>query len=335
MSVVRATALSNFCDVVRQVGGDPDAILSGAGIDPEDAGRVDVFLPLQRVVLAVDEAAARTATADFGRRLGLAQGIDILGPVGVAARTAANVSDALGIVERFLAAYSPALSFRVVDLDTPARCFVEYQVLDTSLPATRQHAELALGVILQILRFLLGGPYRPQSVHLPHDPLSPAADYRNYFGCRAVFAERAAGFTVLRTDLRRPLNPDKVAHDAVVRYLETIVGDEIPTVTSVQTLVRQLLPSGRVSLEFVAKELGLHPKTLQRRLAANDSTFAALVDDIRKDTAERFLRDTSITMTHLAHELGYAEQSVLTRSCHRWFGCGPAGQRRRLRGGAR
>ena len=44
MSVVRATALSNFCDVVRQVGGDPDAILSGAGIDPEDAGRVDVFL---------------------------------------------------------------------------------------------------------------------------------------------------------------------------------------------------------------------------------------------------------------------------------------------------
>jgi AraC-like DNA-binding protein len=44
------------------------------------------------------------------------------------------------------------------------------------------------------------------------------------------------------------------------------------------------------------------------------------------------LRDTRITMAHLARELGYAEQTVLTRSCHRWFGEGPAAHRKTLRG---
>ena len=36
-------------------------------------------------------------------------------------------------------------------------------------------------------------------------------------------------------------------------------------------------------------------------------------------------------MAHLARELGYSEQTVLTRSCHRWFGQGPAAYRRTMR----
>ena len=59
-------------------------------------------------------------------------------------------------------------------------------------------------------------------------------------------------------------------------------------------------------------------------------TFAAIVDEVRRERAERYLRDTRITLSHLARELGYAEQSVLTRSCHRWFGCGPASYRKAL-----
>jgi AraC-like DNA-binding protein len=67
-------------------------------------------------------------------------------------------------------------------------------------------------------------------------------------------------------------------------------------------------------------------------LASEGTTFAETLDRLRRDTAERLLRDTRITMAHLARELGYAEQTVLTRSCHRWFGEGPAAHRKTLRG---
>jgi AraC-like DNA-binding protein len=99
----------------------------------------------------------------------------------------------------------------------------------------------------------------------------------------------------------------------------------------VRTIVRQLLPTGAATLEVVAEQFHLHPKTLQRRLADENTTFAALVDQVRKDAADRYLRTTGISLSHLARELGYAEQSVLTRSCKRWFGTGPASYRNQAR----
>jgi AraC-like DNA-binding protein len=68
-------------------------------------------------------------------------------------------------------------------------------------------------------------------------------------------------------------------------------------------------------------------KTLQRRLAANGTTFAELVDQTRRDTAHRLLLDTDMSLNQLCRQLGYAEQSVLTRSCKRWFNTTPTAYR--------
>ncbi|MCX2933641.1 AraC family transcriptional regulator [Mycobacterium sp. CVI_P3] len=331
MSVVRGTSMSNYPQLVARLGGDTAALLAHAGIDPAAVGSSDVFVPLSRVIAAIENAAEVLEAPDFGRRLAALQGIEILGPVGVAARTSATVADALDIFENFLTAYSPAMTVRVAALPNPQRSFFEFQFVDPALPATPQGCELSLGVILRVLRFLLGEQYAALSVHIPHDPLTPVEEYRKFFGCTPMFAQRAAGFTIRSADLKRPLKRDDLAHDAVVQYLTSIIAVDSRTTTSVRTLVRQLLPSGTVTLELVAEQVHLHPKALQRRLAAEGTTFAAVVDEIRRGLAERYLRDTRITLAHLARELGYAEQSVLTRSCHRWFGSGPAAYRKQLK----
>jgi AraC-like DNA-binding protein len=330
MSVVRGTSLSSYPRLVAELGGDPVALLATAGIDLDAVGRHDVFVPLPRVVTAIEAAAVAVAAPDFGRRLAQLQGIEILGPVGVAARTAATVADALRIFENFLSAYSPAISLRTTIESDPDRTFIEYLMIDPDLPPHPQGDELSLGVTLRVLRFLLGADYAPLSVHIPHEPLGDVEDYRHYFGCRPVFAARSMGFMIRSADLDRPLQRDKLAHDAVVQYLTTITSAEPRTIASVRTLVRQLLPSGTVTLDLIAEQLNLHPKALQRRLACDGTSFAAIIDEVRRELAERYLRDTRITLSHLSRELGYAEQSVLTRSCHRWFGCGPATYRKEL-----
>lgn len=331
MAVIRATALSFFPEVVREVGGDPDRLLAQVGIDPSDAGRSDVFVPLHSAVTVLETAAQTTSTPNLGRRLAALQGIEILGLVGIAASTARDIAEALSVFERFLAAYSPGLGLRVKDLETPGRSFIEYQILDPDVVASPQHNELAVGVMLRVLRHLLGDLHRPVQAHLQHQRLAKADEYLKSFGCRTQFGQLATGLTIRTVDLSRPLGTESDAHRAVVQYLETVVGDDAATLVSVRALVGRLLPGGRVTLEFVARQLHLHPKTLQRRLAAEGVTFAGVVDAIRRDTAQRLLRDTRITMAHLARELGYSEQTVLTRSCHRWFGEGPAAYRRRLR----
>src|SRR5246127_1122762 len=244
MSVVRGTSLSGYPRLVAELGGDPVALLRAAGIRPQDVGEHEVFVPYRNLIVAVEGAAAATSTPDFGRRLALRQGIEILGPLGVAARTAATVGDAYTIVETFLAAYSPAIAARITPSASAGQSFYAFEVLIERPPPHPQTTELSLGVSLRVLRFLLGADYAPLSVHLPHDPLTPKADYVRYFGCTPHFAERTAGFTVRTADLGRPLNRDDVAHRAVVDYLNGITPRNAGIVESVRTIVRQLLPTG-------------------------------------------------------------------------------------------
>ncbi len=331
MSLVRGTALSNYPALVAELGGDPASMLRAAGIRVRDVGNYDTFIPLRAAIQATESAAQTTDTPDFGRRLAQRQGIEILGPVGVAARTAATVADALRIFSTYMAAYSPVIAISVAAMADLQRSFLAIEFLLDRAPPHPQTTELSLGVSLRVLRFLMGSEYAPLSVHLPHDPLTPKADYVRYFGCTPHFAERTAGFTVRAADLSRPLHRDDVAHRAVVDYLNGITPRNAGIVESVRTIVRQLLPTGAATLDLVAEQFNLHPKTLQRRLADEDTTFAALVDQVRKDAADRYLRSTGIGLSHLASELGYAEQSVLTRSCKRWFGIGPAAYRNQAR----
>lgn len=336
MTVVRGTSLSNYPGLVTELGGDPTALLRAAGIRLADVGKQDAFVPLHGAIAAIESAAIATHTPDFGRRLAQRQGIEILGPVGVAARTAATVADALRIFGTFMAAYSPALSLEVVSEGTAAQSFLEFQIHLTRLPPHNQVMELSLGVMVKVLRLLLGSQYSPLSVHLPHQPLTSANDYMRYFGCRAYFAQPAAGVSVRSIDLQRPLHHDALTHQAVVEYLITLVGPAGSDRTdSVRTLVRRLLPTGAVTLEVIAAQFNLHPKTLQRRLATEGTSFSTLVDDVRREAAEHYLRDTDIDLSHLSRELGYTEQSALTRSCKRWFGTGPFGYRRAVRSAQR
>ena len=231
----------------------------------------------------------------------------------------------MAIFERFLSAYSPAVSVRVMSTADAARSFVEFQILGPNIAPCPQTEELGLGVTFRVLKGLFD--FNPLSVHLSHDPLANPADYHRYFGCRPHFAARTAGFTIRSTDLERPLVHDDLTHQIVVQYLSTVIAGEPPLSQSVHALVRQLLPSAAVTLNALAEQLRLHPKALQRQLATEKTTFADIVDQVRRETAEHYLRDTDITMLHLARELGYAEQSVLTRACRRWFGSPPADYR--------
>jgi AraC-like DNA-binding protein len=99
--------------------------------------------------------------------------------------------------------------------------------------------------------------------------------------------------------------------------------------TQVRALVVRLIESGQCNNERICEALGLHPRTLHRRLKAEGKAFESIKDDVRRDVALRYLQETDHSLTFIAEKLGYAEQSVLTRSCLRWFSTSPSQLRMR------
>ncbi|QFU89615.1 HTH-type transcriptional regulator VirS [Amycolatopsis sp. YIM 10] len=333
MSLIRGTSLSGFPVLVEQLGGCPAELLRRRRIPEAAVGDFESFIDYICLLEVLEDAARDTGAPTFGRLLAEVQGIEILGSVGAAARTAPTVGDAMVTFARYLGAYSPAIEVRLTPLDDrPGLTTFEFRILLQRLSPHPQGIELALGVSLRVFRLLLGATWSPLRVHLPHTALTSRSDYTTYFGAPPRFEESFAGFTLRSSDLDRQLTPDPTTHAALVAYLKTVTPPgEAGVATAVAELIRRLLPTGDASLDLIAGHLGLHPRTLQRRLAAGGATFAEVVDAVRRDVAERLLRDTDMSLGHLARELGYAEQGALTRASHRWFGAAPLTHRRALR----
>lgn len=321
MSLIRATSLQGYPELVAELGEDPAALLRAAGIPRNQVGLPDAYLGYRDVVHALESAARATDAPDFGRRLALRQGLEMFGPLAAAARTAPTVGEAFASIHQYLSVYSPALAAGIeADPDERFARF-EYVTLEAGLPQQRQAVELALGVALRVARLIAGEHFTAVSAHVPHRALTDPADYDDYFGCPTLFEQPFAGLRIHRADLAHTLSSDNAVHAIVHQYLASIAPVDDGTLTTPTTaLIRRLLPTGSLSLELVAAQIATHQRTLQRRLAAEGASFAGLVDEARRGEAERLLRDTRIPMGQVARSLGYTEQSIFSRSCRRWFG---------------
>ncbi|MFE0511447.1 AraC family transcriptional regulator [Streptomyces sp. NPDC058964] len=331
-ALVRGSALSGFRELVTELGGAPDDLLHRAGIAPATAGRYEEYLPFRRVMELLEAAAESTGTPDLGRRLGLRQKADVLGPLVPAARTARTLAEAVEVFSRYLGTYSTACSLWLVSGPGDGLAFVEFRSALGGRWPYPQGVEAFLARALTVLQLLAGSSFRPVDIHVPHRALTPQADYESDY-CTAVrFSQPRPGFTLSAADLGRPLEHDPVAHRVLVEHLAgTAPRDRACLVRPVAELAEQLLPKGVPTVEDIAARLGLHPRTLQRRLAAEGLSVTDLVDVVRRDTAERLLVETDMALGRIARRLGYAEQSALSRACRRWFGVTPSAIRRTAR----
>jgi AraC-like DNA-binding protein len=332
MTLIRGSALLGYVELVEELGADPETLLRSAGVRHTAVGDHDAFIAYRSVIAALEYAASATGAADFGRRLALRHDLDILGPLAAAAHTASTTAEAFHTIRRHLALYSPAIAadLRLVDGEPLAR--FEFRIVLDRLPPHRQMIEMALGSALRMSRMVAGPAFTPVSAHLPHAALAPAPEYARYFGCQVKFEEPFSGFLLRREDMAKPLPSNAAVRQVVEAYLRSITPLPDGTVTGpVRALVRRLLPTGGLTLDLVAAHLAMHSRTLERHLAAEGTAFADLVDGARRDEAERCLRDTDMPLGQVAVQLGFSEQSVLSRACRRWYGESPSGYRRKLR----
>ncbi len=80
---------------------------------------------------------------------------------------------------------------------------------------------------------------------------------------------------------------------------------------------------GHLTLHQVAEAIGINARTLQRRLASQDLTYRQLVDDVRLEAACELLRCRGMTVSNVAHVLGYSDPAHFTRAFGRMTGMTP------------
>ena len=320
-SLVRAASLTNYCDVARAVGLDPSRMLADAGLGSDALREPDLRIPAERVALLLENSAAASGQEAFGLRMAETRQLSNLGPVGLLIRDQPTLRESLFVLLRYHAMLNGSLSLMIEE--SAGVVIIREAVIVGSPQPVRQAIELAIGVILRLMRQSLGATWRPRRVCFAHPAPRDTSVHLRVFGPCVEFNHDFDGIVCAKTDLDAP-NPS--ADPAMARYaqqlLDVAMATQGPTILDdVRRTVLLLLPSGRCSIEQVAAHLGVVCRTIQRRLADQGMSFSSLVNELRVELATRHVMECERPLTEVAAMLGFSAPSGFSRWYHTQFGC--------------
>jgi AraC-like DNA-binding protein len=84
--------------------------------------------------------------------------------------------------------------------------------------------------------------------------------------------------------------------------------------SAVESEVEKLLPHGKAKAETVAKNLALSVRSLSRRLTEEGTTYAEIVDQLRRSLALQYLKEPGMSFSQIAWLLGYEGSTSFNRA---------------------
>ena len=314
IELMRSAVLESFPELARSVGLNPDALIAATGIDRRALNDPEMRIPCNSVADLLEMAARDSGVEAFGLRLAETRQISIIGPIGLLLREESSVGDAFRSVQRYMKLHNEAVNFHLEGVDDQA--VISGGAHLARRRPYRQGAELTLAVLYRIMGSLIGPQWRPL-VCLAFEPPVRRDVHHRVFGPRVDFRCNFNGLIFPWRDLERPVPGADPAFARQIRpYLDSLVQRIGPSFRDkVSSLLRLQLSSGRCTSDRMARQLGCDRRTLHRRLATENTTFDAILDDVRIETAVHLLQNRQTGLADAAEMLGFSSGSAFSR----WF----------------
>ncbi len=304
-------------------------ILSQAGLTAGDLARPETRVP-HRVVMAILESWVE-ATGD--RTVGLRAGASVesgdLDALEHAARSCSTLREALECVARYIHLLDEGAEITLVPHGE--HTLWRFRVTD-GVPSPRAANDF---IIVAAARFSMRCAKidrKPIEVHFMHEAPAELGDYSAFDPQTLRFGMPHNGFVLDRRVLDLPMqgaNPRMhAAFDKYARELSDRAA--IGTRSRAREAITARLGSGDMCMESVAAALAMSVPTLRRRLEDEGTTFSDLVDDVRRDLAERYLRDPQRSIGEIAALLGFSHAPAFHKAFRRWKGVTPTYHRSRI-----
>ncbi|MBW7472152.1 AraC family transcriptional regulator [Marinobacter sp. M216] len=335
-TLIRASAMMGIPETIRELGGDPKSLLGQFNLREDLINNPKQMMPYSNLTQLMEQAARELDCKDFGLRVGLRQGMGVLGPIAVIAQNSSNTEQALRHIIKYMAYHSPGVRLALDPVIPGNVATLHFDIALEQAPIRSQTVELSLVLAKQVIGVLAGPGFRPTQIRFRHARQARAARYRSIFQCPVHFNRPGNALCLSADDLQRPIEQsDAVLRQVMEDYVrQTLAQTSASLSANVRSLVISLLPMGqRCTISLVARHLALHERTLQRALKREGVVFEELVDDIRRELTSDYLSEPGMAMSQVAGLLGYRQQSSFNRACFRWFGQSPRAMRDSLTSG--
>ncbi|MFF3438347.1 AraC family transcriptional regulator ligand-binding domain-containing protein [Streptosporangium sp. NPDC002721] len=288
----------------------------GADLPADPDARVPLLTHLE-----VWEAVARRPV---GLAVGARLGLNGLGVVGYAMPYGATVGQAVALLGRTRTVVHPDA---VPDPRRRGEELVFAQVIPAPFARLVEPVDAQAAATLAVMKVLAGRETRPLRVALQRSRPGDTSRHENYYGCPVSWGAPALELAFDAAVLDRPLpRTDPRLFGYLSRRAADLLGGLAAGSGVVERARREIglaLVGGEPDLASVARSLTLSARTLQRRLAAEGTTVAELVEAARRERAFVLLRDPELSAAQVASLLGYSEPPAFFRAFRRWTGLTP------------
>lgn len=321
--IARSAVLIGFTSLCRQWALNPHELLCDSGLDPLLLRREDLYLPYARFAELLNRLAYRSGCGSVGLRLSHHHDYFIFGPFGLLLSQAESLAVVLQLAQQFV--HLHAQGIRLEAHEQGEQLFVEYQLQLDSVVDLRQLLELGMGVVQHTMQSLFQAQWQPQQVCFAHACMGNEEEYRAAFACPVMFAQGRSGFYVSRDALTlKPVEQRRELTDFLLRRISQQTAQVASSAAQQVTVVLQsILSTGEVTLPVVARLLACHPRSLQQALQREGVSFRQLLAQVRFREAQQQLQLSTQSLTELALNLGYADETAFSRAFKRWSGMAP------------
>jgi AraC-like DNA-binding protein len=339
--VLLAKLLSGYCELVIELGGQPDALLAGVGLTKSELEQPFAMVSLRATGQLLEDSATMLGSPDFGLRLAERQSIEaIMQPLDRLFRTAPTVRDALEYCSRHIGVFNSGLIMEVdgqgivwpdgesQDLGGKAMGglhMVDFKLLD-GLSLFPQLMEHLLLLTHKSIVWLSAGFARSRAIWFSHLNISAPVVYARHFNTVVKFGQEYDAIHLSDADLATKIagcDAELFASEARLAAERFPAREQEIDVRVRLAILRALTRSEDCNRHNISRLLGFQERTLNRHLYKKGTSFEAIRDEVRRNLAFRYLARADLSLCEIAGRLGYSELAVLSRCCRRWFGMPP------------
>jgi len=320
--------LKALAEALESEGLDVPALFAEAGIELDAIKDPDRRFPSDMVDQLWRLALARSGNPTLGlasSRIAKPASFD------VEAYAMMSAPNLLGVLERMSRYIRIFNDTALVTVSEDAEEFrIALEIYAEQQPVPWQRFGFDLMTFLTFCRWVTARDIRPIALEMTVAPDADLEPYREAFNCPLRFDAPANALLLSRADALLPL---PTAHRMLAEVHESIADEQVrqvsppPASLRVRSFLTRRLPDGEPTRSAVAAAMAMSERTLHRRLEAEGTSFLKILDNTRRELAERYMERKDLSLAEIAFLLGFSDQSSLFRASKRWFGTSP-GQRR-------
>lgn len=318
---IRSAALSGYMQAARETGLDARAALRSVGLSPRSLRDPDLPISHDALLQLLEISAELSGYHDFGARAAIARGVPDLGPVSLLLREAETLDEALSTFISRLHLHSSGLSISLESRSDAS--YISFRVSASPGIGVMQGVEFCTCGFVQVVRWLIGGNWKPQRVCFSHPSKGPSHVQRSFFQCAIRYEQSSSGVLIDRQTLQQPVRTSTpFLRRQAKRYLQGSLAAEPRDFSGqVAEVIAQTLRRDRCTVENVALALGIHRRTLARRLEQEGHTYSSLLQAVRREVVEQIAADPRLSLTDAAEVAGFQNLSSFSRWFRLTFGC--------------